>query len=89
MIRFVDGDLFEQYAEAIVNPVNCVGVSGKGLAKKFKIAFPDNYKFYRKECEDGNLFPGGIASYKRNTMFNPKWIYNFATKKHIGKTIVN
>ncbi len=30
MIRFTHGDIFAQPAEAIVNPVNCVGVAGAG-----------------------------------------------------------
>ncbi len=32
MIHFTHGDIFAQPAEAIVNPVNCVGVMGRGLA---------------------------------------------------------
>ena len=36
MIHTVQGDIFNAKTEAIVNPVNCVGVMGKGLALAFK-----------------------------------------------------
>ena len=40
MIQFTRGDVFAQPAEAIVNPVNCVGVMGRGLALQFKRRYP-------------------------------------------------
>ena len=40
MIRFTAGDIFAQPVDAIVNPVNCVGVMGRGLARQFKHRFP-------------------------------------------------
>ena len=33
MIHFTHGDIFAQPAEAIVNPVNCIGIAGAGLAR--------------------------------------------------------
>lgn len=36
MITDHQGDLFTSGAEAMVNPVNCVGRMGKGLALEFK-----------------------------------------------------
>jgi O-acetyl-ADP-ribose deacetylase (regulator of RNase III) len=36
MLVFVKGDIFESQAEALVNPVNTVGVMGKGLAAEFQ-----------------------------------------------------
>jgi hypothetical protein len=41
MLTFKQGNLFDDDAEALVNPVNCVGVSGAGLAKKFVRRFPE------------------------------------------------
>ena len=43
MIRFIRGDLFESGCQALVNPVNCVGVMGKGLALQFRHRSPANY----------------------------------------------
>jgi len=36
MIEFEHGDLLRAEVEALVNPVNCVGVMGKGLAAQYK-----------------------------------------------------
>lgn len=34
-MKFVQGNLFESQAEALVNTVNIVGVMGKGVALQF------------------------------------------------------
>lgn len=34
------GSIFDSTAEVLVNPVNCQGVLGAGLAKQFKLRFP-------------------------------------------------
>ena len=36
MIRFFAGDIFAQPADILVNPVNCAGVMGRGLALQFR-----------------------------------------------------
>jgi O-acetyl-ADP-ribose deacetylase (regulator of RNase III) len=42
MLRYIPGgDLFNSKADALINPVNCVGVMGKGLAKEFRLRFPE------------------------------------------------
>jgi hypothetical protein len=35
MIIYADSDLFQSPAKVLVNPVNTVGVMGKGLALRF------------------------------------------------------
>ena len=42
MIVETKGDLLQSDAEALVNTVNTVGTSAKGLAVQFQRAFPDN-----------------------------------------------
>lgn len=44
MIELSNGDLFEADVEALVNPVNCVGVMGAGLAARFKERYPENFR---------------------------------------------
>ena len=61
MIRDCQGDLFESGAEALVNPVNCVGVAGRGLALEFKKRWPEVYECYRQDCERGWLRPGKLS----------------------------
>lgn len=51
-------DLFAQGADALANPVNCVGVMGAGLAKVFRTRFPQAYADYRARCARGEVRPG-------------------------------
>lgn len=63
MIRYVEGDIFESTMQCLVNPVNCVGVMGKGLALEFKKRYPDVYQFYLGMCKENELAIGRIAIY--------------------------
>lgn len=56
----VDADIFQSKAVAVVNPVNCIGVSGKGLALVFKTRFPAMHRTYAQACARGDLRPGHI-----------------------------
>ena len=80
MIEFRTGDIFDSYAEALVCPVNCEGVMGKGLAKEFKRVFPENYRLYRNYCLDNRLSPGHIFATDRGRDQVPRFIVNFPTK---------
>lgn len=51
-------DLFAAGADVLVNPVNVVGVQGKGLALEFKRRFPALDAAYRQLCSSGQLAPG-------------------------------
>ena len=64
MIRFVhDGDIFQTRQPVLVNPVNCVGVMGKGLALQFRNRYPAVYQSYRRDCQNGLLRPGTVRAY--------------------------
>jgi O-acetyl-ADP-ribose deacetylase (regulator of RNase III) len=82
MIEYVGGDLLEANVEALVNTVNTVGVMGKGIALQFRQAFPENYKFYRKACEQGETVLGKMLVFKTEKLTNPRYIINFPTKQH-------
>lgn len=76
-VEVIYGDIFEIEADILVNPVNCVGVMGKGLALQFKKRFPDMFVKYKENCSDG-FQPGELfCSYT-----NDKLIVNFPTKNH-------
>lgn len=79
MINYISGDIFKDAAESIVNPVNCLGVMGKGLALAFKNKYPENYKVYRSFCDKKMLHPGEIFTHFTGHN-QPKAIYNLATK---------
>jgi O-acetyl-ADP-ribose deacetylase (regulator of RNase III) len=74
------GDIFNTDCECIVNPVNCVGVMGKGLALEFKKRFPQYYTVYKKLCRDGQVIPG--RPMKHSFPNYEKDILSFPTKDH-------
>jgi O-acetyl-ADP-ribose deacetylase (regulator of RNase III) len=82
MISVARGDLFEAKVEALVNPVNCLGISGAGLAKQFKERWPENHRAYALECHEGKLWPGKMFTHEIPSAAkeSPRWIINFPTK---------
>ena len=82
-IIYTKGDIFLADAQAIVNPVNCVGIMGKGLALQFKNKFPDNFKAYVEACKiPHKVETGHLFVFDTGTTNNPRHIINFPTKKH-------
>lgn len=87
MISFIkNGDIFQADAQALVNPVNCAGTMGNGLALAFKKMFPNNEMFYRQECYQNRLDVGIVFGCQdrryRGAFATPVWIINFPTKLH-------
>ncbi|MFI0404266.1 macro domain-containing protein [Actinomadura sp. 3N508] len=73
------GDLLQDDAQALVNPVNTAGVMGKGLALQFKRAFPAAFTAYAEACADGRVRPGTILPVPLD---GGRWILHFPTKRH-------
>jgi O-acetyl-ADP-ribose deacetylase (regulator of RNase III) len=82
MIEHRKGDLLAADAEALVNTVNTVGVMGKGVALRFKHAFPSNYDAYRQACKADQVEPGKMFVYEPGQLTGPRLIINFPTKRH-------
>lgn len=81
MIRYARGDLLQADVEALVNPVNTVGVMGKGLALKFKQAYPKNFQLYLAACRARTLAVGQLlVTHTRSA--RPRLVVNFPTKQH-------
>ena len=78
MLRFVHGDIFLSTMHTITNPVNCVGVMGKGLAFEFKNRYPRHFTDYRKMCQEHKIAPGVPAV----TRADCRSILLFPTKDH-------
>ena len=76
MINLISGNILESNADAIVNPVNCEGYMGKGLAYQIKKQYPKTYEDYSIACKQGRLKIGQIHCFKENE----KIIINFPTK---------
>ena len=94
MIIEIVGDIFEcletYNLDAIVNPVNCVGVMGKGLALEFKKRYPANFNKYKIECDNHSLNLNTVFTTPLwkveyiNDIFHYyfKYLINFPTKYH-------
>lgn len=80
MIHFVNGNILESDAEALINTVNLVGVMGKGIALQFKNAFPDNFAAYKKACTTKEIAIGHLLVFESLTSERKKLIINFPTK---------
>ena len=78
MIIRTHGDMFDGHYDALINPVNCVGVMGKGLALEFKKRYPEMYEGCRKACSDWNFHPGDLYLYR----YEDVAIICFPTKDH-------
>lgn len=76
-----DGSIFDEQTDALVNPVNCVGAMGAGLALQFKKRFAANYEAYTVACEQGRVKTGGMFVFETGVLF-PKRIVNFPTENH-------
>lgn len=76
-IEFKQGSIFDSDADMLVNPVNCIGVMGKGLAKEFKRRYPNMYPQYKKRCDTDTLSPGHL-----HLWISRPSILNFPTKYH-------
>jgi O-acetyl-ADP-ribose deacetylase (regulator of RNase III) len=63
MFTVVSGDMFAERYDYLVNTVNCVGVSGKGLALQFRNRYPSATTAYTEQCKAGLWKPGMIAPF--------------------------
>jgi O-acetyl-ADP-ribose deacetylase (regulator of RNase III) len=81
MIVFTHGDIFTtgMPVEALVNPVNCIGVMGAGLAWAFKQRYPAAFKAYVAACRTGELRPGRVFTFVEA---DGHTIFHFPTKRH-------
>ncbi len=81
MIRHSTGSIFDSRANALVNPVNCRGVMGKGLALAFAKRWPEIVPPYRRACTHGLLRPGQVFSIDVDA-HPPRYVICVPTKDH-------
>jgi O-acetyl-ADP-ribose deacetylase (regulator of RNase III) len=85
------GDIFTCGTHAIVNPINCVGTMGAGLALAFKQRYPQMFRFYKEACDNKEIRVGEMWAWRDSrletilladgrTIIEPEWIINFPTK---------
>lgn len=73
-------NIFESLARVYVNPVNCLGISGKGLAKEYKTRYPEIVKLYEDHCKTKGMEPGTIFTVDTRLMAKMSYIVFLATK---------
>ena len=78
MIHIARTNIFTSPARALVNPVNTVGVMGRGLAAEFKQRYPGHYAAYARACRNGALVPGRVFCHEERG----KLIVCLPTKRH-------
>jgi O-acetyl-ADP-ribose deacetylase (regulator of RNase III) len=49
-MKILNGDILQSKAQTLINPVNCVGIMGKGIVQEFKNRFPAMFQDYVKRC---------------------------------------
>lgn len=82
MIYECQGDILESKVEALVNPVNCVGVHGKGLAKTIATRYAGACLEFTKRCRAGFIRPGRVAVISLLDTQGVRYIVFFPTKDH-------
>ena len=81
-IHYAEIDIFTSRCHALVNPVNCVGVMGRGLALAFKQRYPDHFASYRAACIHGHVYPGTILVNDLGLGALPRYLIAVPTKRH-------
>lgn len=79
MITYIqNGNIFDSKCKTLTNPINCVGVMGKGLAKAFKEKYPTMFNTYKKMCIEHKIQIGHLYLFDETY----KNILCFPTKYH-------
>ena len=68
--------------EALVNTVNCVESWVEVSRFNSRELFPENFKAYAKACKREEVRPGRIFVFETGQLANPRYIFNFPTKRH-------
>ncbi len=83
-LKILHGDIFDSPCRFLVNPVNCDGIMGKGLALEFKNKYPEIFVPYIKECakKENPLRVMSDNPFQICDTESEKFVINFATKMH-------
>lgn len=80
MIRAGEGSILDSGCRAIVNPANCLGAMGAGLAKSINEAYPERTRLYELTCKTGLLRPGQVVVDAVHNHPFREYIFHIATK---------
>lgn len=85
MIQYREGDLFADESEAYVNAVNCVGIMGGGIARQFRIRYPDYNDDYVRACQAGEVRLGRMHVFQQPEGSTPRYLVSFPTMREPGE----
>lgn len=69
-VIITSGNIFADTADAIVNPVNCIGTMGKGLARRMAERWPHAVPPYEAACKARHIRLGQVFTID---LWAPKW----------------
>lgn len=75
------GNLFDSNAQTLGNAVNTVGIMGAGIAKEFKLRYPEMFADYKQRCAEKRVLVGEPYCWKPADEAAP-WVILFPTKQH-------
>ena len=83
-VTFKTGSILSSMdVQAVVIPVNCMGVTGAGLAKDWATIAPSAAQRYRQYAENSMMLIGEPTFFSRSfSMANQQWWVAFPTKNH-------
>lgn len=80
-VTYTSDSIFDSTADVLVNPVNCVGIMGKGLAAEYKRRYPVYFEDYKDDCKEGSIQLGKPVIYFQ-AAGEYRHIVSFPTKHH-------
>ena len=78
----VKGNLFDGKDEAIAHGCNTIGVMGAGIAKQFRLRYPEMFRVYHTTCVEKMFQPGDAI--KTFCLAEKRVIYCLATQNQLG-----
>lgn len=82
MLHECSGDLLESGCDVLVNPVNCVGVMGAGLALAFKRSYPSMFAAYAEACRRRQVALGAVWVWQNPLGWRHEVVVCLPTKAH-------
>ncbi|MBI1774266.1 MAG: macro domain-containing protein [Proteobacteria bacterium] len=79
-VRSCIGNLLDDDAEALIDPVNCVGVMDRGLALQFRRRWPAHHAAYVEACKRRQIRPGALLI--THAADTKQRLVAFPTKRH-------
>ncbi len=58
MITYIKGNLFDSNVDALAHGCNTIGKMNAGIAREFKVRYPEMFDDYKQKCDKGLFLPG-------------------------------